>query len=677
MADIKFYCPTCSKKMAIDEQAAGLIVHCPDCRTEVTVPRQSETAPPGAAPTPPPVVTPPPPAPKPVGPKPVAPPAPTPRPIAPVRPTPEKPAAPPPSPPVAPPPPAPKPIEPKPIVVAPAPSPELEALKREQVRLTTELHTARSERDAQTALVTDLTGKLTTATASLERITTELTTARQQHTEQLRQREKQLLEQHQQREEHLQEQLRQRDEQLRAVTDLRIGAESERDAANARLAHLTNELTSAQATIAGHTDTLKKETTRLNAEIATVRAERDTLSGEMTELTARLTTAEQELNRARAERAEQNNRITAAEAARTETLARLEQQTAELAAERAAAAEHQTRFAAELLAVRNESTAERAKAHQTAGEQSAQLIRQIEEIKSALAAAERERDAAKQAAARVEAEKHQLIEQHQRALADKDKQLAAKREVAVQPPPVVEAKETAKISVSDATAYRDPFRLMLRRIFLYVSVAALAVVGATLLMTRFAPDKPPVTATDATTPEPAAPPARRETIEAQLDTEVIIDDLAITISNPRVEPITLVSVLGSEMMSDESYLVIDLIYSNQSTSSETILYQPWNNAELKDNTGRRFRPALLGQSDIMHEVKGRVLIQTLKPGEVVTDVILFPWRPGDAESFTLLADPDFRRIDDRDRAVQRSPTMLQLTMPIDMISTGLRTEVVP
>jgi hypothetical protein len=606
---------------------------------------------------------------------------------------PEKPAVQPP--PVTTPAPAPKPVEIKPV--APAPSPELEALKRELVRLAAEINTERTERDAQTAIVSDLTGKLNAATASQERITTELAAARQQHDEQLRQR----------------------DAQLHALTDLRTGAETARDAAFAQVEQLTQSLASAQAATAANTDALEKETSRLTAELATVRAEHDTLSRTITTLTARLTAAEQDLGLARAdliarnellaaaettrteaiasaqaaaaneidalkkeitrlgsELATQNERATTAETARQEALTRLEQRTAELNAERASAAEHQTRFAAELLAMRNESNAERAKAQHITSEQSALLTRQHEERNVALANTERERDAAKQLAARLEAEKHQLIEQHQRALADKNKELAAAREAAAKIP-AVEKRETSTISVSDATAYRDPFRLMLRRVFLYVSVAALAVVGATLLMTRFAPETPPASATNATAKEPAPAPTRRETIEAQLDTGVIIDDLAITFSNPRVEPITLVSVLGSEMISDESYLVIDLVYSNQSTTSETILYQPWNNAELKDNTGRRFRPSLLGQTDVMHEVKGRILIHTLKPGEVMNDVILFPWRPGEAASFTLTADPDFRRVDDRDRAIQRSSTIIQLTMPLESISTGLRIEVVP
>ena len=40
-SDILFYCPGCGKSLVVDEAAEGLIVDCPQCRTNVIVPPKS------------------------------------------------------------------------------------------------------------------------------------------------------------------------------------------------------------------------------------------------------------------------------------------------------------------------------------------------------------------------------------------------------------------------------------------------------------------------------------------------------------------------------------------------------------------------------------------------------------------------------------------------------------
>lgn len=36
--DIVFECPQCGKSLAIDPRAAGFVIRCPDCQTEIQVP---------------------------------------------------------------------------------------------------------------------------------------------------------------------------------------------------------------------------------------------------------------------------------------------------------------------------------------------------------------------------------------------------------------------------------------------------------------------------------------------------------------------------------------------------------------------------------------------------------------------------------------------------------------
>ena len=42
MADIKFQCPECRQKIAVDGSAGGLQVDCPNCRSTLTIPMTSD-----------------------------------------------------------------------------------------------------------------------------------------------------------------------------------------------------------------------------------------------------------------------------------------------------------------------------------------------------------------------------------------------------------------------------------------------------------------------------------------------------------------------------------------------------------------------------------------------------------------------------------------------------------
>src|SRR5580700_5374026 len=44
MADIRFQCPECRQKIAVDDNAAGMQVDCPNCRSSLVIPRVSEEA---------------------------------------------------------------------------------------------------------------------------------------------------------------------------------------------------------------------------------------------------------------------------------------------------------------------------------------------------------------------------------------------------------------------------------------------------------------------------------------------------------------------------------------------------------------------------------------------------------------------------------------------------------
>jgi hypothetical protein len=235
--------------------------------------------------------------------------------------------------------------------------------------------------------------------------------------------------------------------------------------------------------------------------------------------------------------------------------------------------------------------------------------------------------------------------------------LAAEREAARK----VEAKGADAITTGEARAFRDPFRLLLRRIALYAG-GALTLLGLAAGYIAWTSDEPAPTVLATASADPQRAVLADDVIDAQLGTATLVDELDITLAAPRVGPVTLVSVLGTETDSEEWYLVFDVTVVNRS-DREIILYQPWSNALITDQNNRKLRPALLGQQNAMHDVKGRLVTHTLAPGESVTDLMVFPWRETEADRYTLTVDPDARRINLDERMVQLSLSSLRLDLP--------------
>jgi uncharacterized protein YlaI len=57
MPDIRFFCPECDGRLAVDESAAGYRVNCPECHQPIRIPTTSDPAMGPAAPTPDPMQT--------------------------------------------------------------------------------------------------------------------------------------------------------------------------------------------------------------------------------------------------------------------------------------------------------------------------------------------------------------------------------------------------------------------------------------------------------------------------------------------------------------------------------------------------------------------------------------------------------------------------------------------
>ncbi len=648
MADIKFLCPSCSRKLAIDERGAGMLVKCPDCATVVTVPHPSTIpAEPKPAPIAPPPAAPAPPAPS--RPAPAAPPAtPRNRPAPPV--TPPAAAPPPVKPPPAPAPPppaAPAPATPPlaPPPAPPAPDPALEATIRTLTAQRDEQEKARraaeQEREA-------LRTRLNHAEAALAARTAETTTLQRDHETALAA----ALETH-------------RIDQERRDTE-REAAAAERLRLEAQLAKLTTDYQALSASLDQARQQQRDLETRLTAERDAAReasskeqaALRRELETERDTALARLRDTDERIERLTAEReyldavlkdqrTELNDALAAAITERDAAVAALDtaQREARALADAREAA-HQQALAAE-QAARQQAIEEARRAERDAA--AVALAAEHTARSDAEAALLREREKIGTDADRVRAELAALRQERDT--------LAAEREAARK----VEAVGSDTITTGEARAYRDPFRLLLRRIALYAG-GAFTLLGLAAAYIAWTSDEPAPSVLATPSSESLRAVLADDIIEARLGAPALIDELEITIGAPRVGPVTLVSMLGTETESSEWYLVFDVTIVNRSTA-ETILYQPWSNALITDANKRKLRPALLGQQNAMHDVKDRLVTHTLAPGESITDRMVFPWRETEADHYTLTVDPDARRINLDERMVQRSFSSLRLDLP--------------
>lgn len=653
MADIKFLCPSCSRKLAIDERGAGMLVKCPDCATVVTVPHQS-TIPAEPKPAP---AAPPPAPPAPSRPTPAAPPA-TPR----FRPAPPRAVAPPTAtpPPVNPPPtpaPAPSPAAPPPAPVPtpPPPAPPPPAPPAPDPALTETIRTLNAQRDEQEQIRRaaeqerdTLRERLAQAEAALAARTAETTSLQRDHETALAA----ALE-------------TRRIDQERWDTE-REAATADRLRLEAHLAKLTNEYQALSASLDQARQHQHDLETRLAAERDATREAADKeladlrqqLETERTTALARLREAEERIERLTAERdylaatqkdqhTELNDALADAEARRATAVATLE------TAQRDARAMAEAREAAHQQAL--------VAAH-TAHEKAVEEVRRAERdaAANALAAEKTARADAETAVLReranIEAGTERLRAELAAVRQERDT-LAAERDAARK----VEAKGSDAITTGEARAFRDPFRLLLRRIALYAG-GALTLLGLAAGYIAWTSDEPAPTVLATASADPQRAVLADDVIDAQLGTAALVDELDITLAAPRVGPVTLVSVLGTETDSEEWYLVFDVTVVNRS-DREIILYQPWSNALITDQNNRKLRPALLGQQSAMHDVKGRLVTHTLAPGESVTDLMVFPWRETEADRYTLTVDPDARRINLDERMVQLSLSSLRLDLP--------------
>jgi len=603
MPDIKFYCPSCGKKMGIDAKAAGLLVNCPDCKKEIKVPHESESAPPPS------IHRPVPPAPPFVVPSAAKPLASTPRPLA-TRPI-VTPRVPPPTSSPA------LPVESKPVddrlvhelkeakaaLDRQAESfrtlaDEHDALKKRLLAAESGSGSTRDEldrlRSATTSASKEMESKLADALRENARWQAEKNAAQAQ-VEELR-KELQAVQaktaQESQGSEALTAKIHELEKNLKVTSSAASHATSARDAAEQKNKALERQV-----------EELKQKQTGIDEE-------REGLQRDLKECEDRHKSAMEKM----AALMKQHESLILAQE-------NLKSEVGDLKAERTGLLKHQQEAASLNRAL-------------------ADMQKQMEEM----------RDQEKELIPTIKAKEELKPE--------KLPPPAAPEAV----PPVPVAPEPAR---TEPWVYSDPFLKMKRWMYVYASIAVCSVVGSiifVMLWPQFAGEKSPVpsrwTASEST--------GNSAGKAAVIGTPVSVDDVDVTFERVRVGPVKLISMLGAETMSDQPYLVIDIQLTNRSEDREVVVMQAWRDAKLLDNRGRRLKPAFHGPV-LLETVEGVIVDRTLKPGESASDQMVFEWESSDAESFALTVDPGFRKITGNQTTSQISLTAISMTFGLDEV----------
>jgi hypothetical protein len=161
--------------------------------------------------------------------------------------------------------------------------------------------------------------------------------------------------------------------------------------------------------------------------------------------------------------------------------------------------------------------------------------------------------------------------------------------------------------------------------------------------TATSPMPPPAAPVERTEPAPLEPRiAEMESPSAEIGAgqSTVIDGVRITLRNIRIGRIDRIDPAGNLRPTDKDYLLIDLDLHNTSASQSVFLHGTWDQSRLTDDRQNTYRPAFPSRFSV-DQIVGTISAAELKPGQSLSDVVIFE-QPVDAvEQFTLFSDPGF------------------------------------
>jgi len=597
MPDIKFYCPSCGKKMGIDAKAAGLLVNCPDCKKEIKVPHESEPVPPTIH--------------RPDAPPPRLPPAPSAAPAL------NKPSS------AAPRPYMTRPVVPPRIQPPEHPAPVLPVIPPSAVdeRLVRELNEAKAALDRQAE-------SFQTLAAEHDALKKKLSASESGGGA-----------------------VREEMDRLRSAS---AAAHAEMEARLAAALKETATWQSEKNTLNVQIEGLKKELQTIQAKTTRETQDSETLTAKIHELEKNLKVTTSAASHAAAARdvAEQNLKLL------EKQVEEFQQRQSGIDAEREEL-QRDVRECEGRHKAAMEKVADLLKQHDQMIVVQETLKSEIGELKterSGLMKHQQEAVSLNRAMADMQKQLAEMREQEKELIST----IKAKEEIKPEklPPPVAPvAPVSPEPARTEPWVYSDPFLKMKRWMYIYAGIAACSVIGSimfVMLWPTFQKDGQSSTQwTASTSPHTSG-------IVAVIGEPVMVDEVDITFERIRIGPVRLISMLGAETMSDKPYFVMEIRLVNRSADREVMVMQAWRDGKLLDNRGRRLKPAF-NNPVMLETVDGMIVDRILKPGEEAMDMMVFEWEENDAESFTFTVDPGFRKNTGPETTSQISLTVLNLS----------------
>lgn len=139
---------------------------------------------------------------------------------------------------------------------------------------------------------------------------------------------------------------------------------------------------------------------------------------------------------------------------------------------------------------------------------------------------------------------------------------------------------------------------------------------------------------------PGAPIAEPLTAKGNPETSPIVTNINLPFNIDGVE----IRIVGFRIGNLEGYpnnpfLLVSVNLKNTTEGTIVHLQDLWGKSNITDNFGNVYSHSPLGR----HSIKGVINSQRLKPGESVTDLMIFDTPLENSQKFTLTSDPNFFR----------------------------------
>jgi len=126
--------------------------------------------------------------------------------------------------------------------------------------------------------------------------------------------------------------------------------------------------------------------------------------------------------------------------------------------------------------------------------------------------------------------------------------------------------------------------------------------------------------------------------EVRFGEDIVIDGMSVQLSNPRLSPLTLVTILGESKQSEHDFFVMDVTLQNME-KKPLFLRQLWNNTVLELDEERKIRPVFVEGKMSFEKIEGLIEGGLIEPNASVSGLLVFNKPMSSTNKINLSIDP--------------------------------------